>query len=261
MGKPTVAKPKGFILKMRLVAPDGTPFANRWYRVQWGNAVFPPPEQPAHQTDKDGALVMLLPAGSKTKPQGSLFVLDHDGTIEKTAWRIPLHIVDDPLAAALPELGQVPAPPTAGASADAWENYKNEVIKFRDTLLVPYREKLYLFEQEWEALREIVTWLPRPPKPNAPEEELIQAWSMFRAAHALASAAYETAWRLWNLAHLPLYAEPSYPLRGSDVPFLLRALARFARKRGERAQYHFDAAEKELDNLKRAHDLRGPLNP
>ena len=43
MAPPVAAKPQGFLLKMRLVAPDGTPFSGKSYRVQWGPKTVPQP--------------------------------------------------------------------------------------------------------------------------------------------------------------------------------------------------------------------------
>ena len=51
MAPPITAKPQGFVLKMRLVSPKGTPFANRDYRVEWNGKTLPaPPASPRRGT-------------------------------------------------------------------------------------------------------------------------------------------------------------------------------------------------------------------
>lgn len=263
MAGPIAAKPKSFMLKMRLTAPDGAPFADKSYRVKWGNKLTPPPSLPPRQTDKDGALSILLDGGPVGAPQGELQIIDRDrakGT-ENVVWRIPLQIADDPPAAALPAIEPMPAPPPAGASNEVQEEYEKELARYEMRILVPLREHMVEFLQQWEAVRNVVTTLPLPPSPTMTDSELWAAWVMLCQAYALVQAGYEASWRLWNLAHLPVDKEPSFPIFGSDVPPLQRALARFARMRSVSAAFPMVAVPDELKNVQAVHDKRGPVRP
>lgn len=257
----TAAKPKAFMLKMRLVAPDGTPFAGKYYRVKWGDKIHPPKALPPRQTDKDGALSELLHGGSSTVPQGELQVIEHGSNGEAVVWSIPIQIVDDPPAAALPAIEPFPLAPNAGASQDELIEYEKELTRYMMRVLAPLREKMQEFLQTWDAMRQVVTTLPLPPSPTASDGELWAAWVSLNMAYALVSAGYEAAWRLWNLANLPQDKEPSFPIFGSDVPPLQRALARFARMRGVSAAFPMVAVPDELKNVQAVHDKRSLLRP
>ena len=260
MAGPSAAKPRSFMLKMRLVAPDGAPFADKSYRVMWGTKLYPPAPLPARKTDKDGALSMLLEGGPTA---GELQVIDRDPVSgkETVVWSIPLQIADDPPAAALPAIEPMPAPPADGATDQQTEEYEKELVRYRARVLAPIREHMQEFLQEWDAVRNVVTTMPLPPSPTTTDDELWAAWVVLSQAYALVSAGYEAAWRLWNLADLPLDREPSFPLMGSDVEKLQRSVSRFARRRGPGSGVPLIAVPGELDKLKEIHDKRGSLNP
>jgi hypothetical protein len=128
-------------------------------------------------------------------------------------------------------------------------------------VLAPIREHLEEFYQQWDAVRNVVTTLPPRPSPTASDPELWAAWVALVQAYALVQAGYEASWRLWNLAHLPVDKEPSFPIFGSDVPPLQRALARFARIRGVSGVFIMSAVPDELKNVQEVHDKRGPMRP
>jgi hypothetical protein len=263
MAGPVAAKPKSFMLKMRLTQPDGTPFAERSYRVKWGNKLIPAEALPPRKTDKDGALGMLLDAGPAGAPQGELLVVERDrvSAKETVVWKIPLRIVDDPPAAALPAIETMPVPPAEGSSDEVVTEYEKELARYEMRVLVPIREHMVEFLQQWDAVRNVVTTLPLPPSPTATDSELWAAWVLLCQAYALVQAGYEASWRLWNLAHLPVDKEPSFPIFGSDVPHLQRALSRFARIRGVTTGFPMVAVPDELKNVQAVHDKRGPMRP
>ena len=117
----TAAKPKAFMLKMRLVAPDGTPFKHRPYRIKWGDKVLPPEGKPPYETDGQGAISLLLDQGPTFGAVGELRMVTKDRGgqgPETVVWIIPLKIPDSPFIAPLPGVGEAPVKPDANAGAD-----------------------------------------------------------------------------------------------------------------------------------------------
>lgn len=262
MAEFTVVKPMGFVLKMRLVAPDGTPFSSRFYRVNWCGKTYPPANLPPHQTDAEGSLQELLDSSQTPLVQlGELQVIEMNGPTEQVMWSIPLQIVEDPPSSVLPGTEDFPPPPGVGATEDDITEYTKTLAGHFIRVVPQLRNRLPEFYRAWDQLKLNVISLPLPPEPTANDWELAQAWAMLNGAHILVSDGFEVAWRLWNLADLPLAREPSFPLFGSDVEMLLRSLNRFARRRGPGPVLILMTMPDEVEKVKKTHDRRGPLVP
>jgi hypothetical protein len=258
MGTKVAAKPKGFLLKMRLVAPDGTPFGSRRYRIAWGNKLYPPASAPHAITDRAGSISMLLDGSIET---GELMLFEIVNGADRVVWSIPLQIAVDPPLAALPAIAPMPPPPPTTASPQQIVDYQKELARYRSTVLVELRERLQEMLQEWNQVQTVVTTLPLPPSPTSTDSELWAAWVLLSAGYALLSAGYEASWRLWNMALLPLEKEPEFPFFGSDVPKLERALGRFGRKRGDTSLGNLTGVPDALAEIINVHDKRGSLAP
>ncbi len=120
-------------------------------------------------------------------------------------------------------------------------------------------------EQAWKALAEVVTALPQPPQRGASDGELWKAFEVFAYFAALVSNGYEAAWRLYNLADLPLDEEPSLPFLASTFEALLRALDRFGYRHALPAPLARPVNVAEiplyLQKIQEVHDQRGRLVP
>ena len=259
-------KPMGFVLKMRLVAPDGTPFSSRFYRVNWCGKTYPPANLPPHQTDTEGSLQELLDASQSPLVQlGELQMLEMRGSLEQVMWSIPLQIVDDPPISVLPGIEGPPMPTIAGTSATE-EEISAYILRLAEYLVhvVPaLRQRLPEFSRAWGQIKGQVTTLGEMPQlgdSDVWDVAIELAWLRLCDAQLRVTAGFEAAWRLWNLADLPLAKEPSFPLFGADVEMLLRALSRFARRRGAGPVVMMMTILDELEKVKKAHDDRGPLN-
>ncbi len=251
------AKPPGFLLKMRVLAPDGVPFRERPFRVKWGDTLYPLPPKVPFKTDGDGALSIHLGEAMLTCPQGELQFIDGSG--ETVIWAIPLQIADEPeplTLEGLENVGPVPAPPVGAPSPDVIQAYDEECIRRRARVLAHIREHIRAFEQLWEDPVIDATQLPPVPPRIASDDELWDAWNKIVETAALAHDDYEAAFRLWNLADLPLPEEPMLPFMGSDLERLRRAASRFAYRHGLAS----DATWRQiLDHLVAVHDKRGSI--
>ena len=229
----TAAKPKAFMLKMRLVAPDGTPFAGRQYRVRWGSKIVPASPKPPLTTGDRGDVKVLLDAPLSGAPQGVLLLLEQVGSTEVVVWSIPLQITQDSAPVGMPGISVAPAPPAPShIRVDNWDErreYEENMRRYRETVVKTLRERMIEFWQAWDDIdTTVVSVLPLPPLQDASDDELWEAWQAFVAAYALVLNGYEAAWRLYNLGNLPIAREPTLPFLGSDFYALLRALTRFA---------------------------------
>jgi len=265
MTKQVAAKPQGFMLKMRLVAPDGTPFFQKWYRVKWGEKLIPPQSKPPMQTDSNGAVSVLLDAGRSAPPQGMLYVLERSTQNERVVWSIPLNIVEDPVPIALPKLDDFPVPPPQGASQERMEQHRQEVVDFIGRFVLPINEVPPVLEVPMRALRDIVATSPAGQEQHGTDDALWKAWEAFCVVFTLALHGYEAAWRLWNLGDLPLIEEPTFALLASDYEMLLRALDRFAYRHGLTSPLPRpatpDMVKACLDKIREVHDQRGIVSP
>lgn len=105
------AKPQGFIFKMRLVAPNGTPFGSMKYRLKWGSKLIPEPPLPPRTTGPNGEIAMLLDAAAAVPPQGVLLAIDQAGPNENIVWSIPLQLAQDPPPTGMPGIDRAPRSP------------------------------------------------------------------------------------------------------------------------------------------------------
>lgn len=248
------AKPAGFLLKMRVVAPDGVPFRNRPFRVKWGNTLSAP-----GKTDADGAISIHLDAGTLSAPQGEVQFMS--GSDEMVVWSIPLQIADEPepiTLEGLEDIGPAPAPPSANAGPDEIQAYDQECVRHRDRIVMHIREHIEEFEQIWDEPRIDASILPPPPPRMVSNDELLDAWNKLLESGAIVHDEYEAAFRLWNLADLPLPNEPSLPFMTSDREMLERAMARFAYRHGLTADEPMTGI---LEKLKAVHDKQGSVAP
>jgi hypothetical protein len=259
------AKPQAFMLKLRLAAPDGTPFFRRHVRVKWEDQMHPPPQKPPFETDAHGAISVLLPAPGRTAPHGELHVLDRVEQTEVVRWCIPLQIASDPPPAALPGIEEAPEPPAEGGGAPDLEKHEQAMVDYRARVLVQIRERIVELEQAWRALADVVTALPQPPQRGASDGELWKAFEVFAYFAALVSNGYEAAWRLYNLADLPLDEEPTLPFLASTFEALLRALDRFGYRHALPTPLPRPVNVAEipvyLQKIQEVHDQRGRLVP
>ncbi|MFO0758616.1 MAG: hypothetical protein U0359_19135 [Byssovorax sp.] len=253
------------MLKMRLVSPAGTPFADRGYRVVWNGKTIPEPPAPPEKTGTEGDLSMLLDAPLSVAPQGSLHVVDDAGGKETVVWSIPLQVVVDPPPTGLPGIDVAPTPPPAGATQREIEQYDDEMVRHRAKVLVQLHERLFELWQVWDDIERVVSVLPLPPEPGASDDDLWQAWQAFVEAYALVVNGYEAAFRLYNLADLPLDQEPSLPFLGADFYKLLRAMTRFAYRHKQSVPLPWPLTGTDvkpyLDEIIKTHDNRGPVSP
>jgi hypothetical protein len=258
VGGKVVAKPKSFLLKMRLVGPDGMPFVDRRFRIIWGRKAYPPQNLPPDVTDQDGAISVLLDGVAET---GEVVFYESVNGVERAVWSVPLQVAADPPIAALPAIAPMPPPPPSSASPQQVADYEKQLVRYRALVLVELRERLHEMLVEWNQVRDVVTTLPLPPAPSASDHELWAAWVLLSTAQAVLCAGFECSWRLWNLGLLPKDKEPSFPFFGSDVPGLLRAVGRFTRKRGDTGMPIFDGMPDALPEIVKVHDKRGAVAP
>ncbi len=76
--------------------------------------------------------------------------------------------------------------------------------------------------------------------------------------------AYQAAFRLWNLADLPLWVEPAIEMLSSDRELLLRAVQRFAFRHGLAQLPEPPTPESFkpiLQKIQEVHDVRGSVRP
>lgn len=226
----TAAKPQGFVLKMRIVQPDGTPFFSRSFRVKWGEALFPPENKEPFQTDKDGAFSVLLPEPPPVAPQGEVRFVDRSDRNEIVRWVIPVQIADPAPLFPFPALlsGYVPPPSHVEPSAQAEQADRR--TKYEQDVIRQIRENLGELQRFWGEMNQIVAVLPDAPLTSDPDARLIEAWEAAVLAYTAMVNGYEAAFRLWNMADLPLLLEPSIALLGADRDLLLRAIGRFAHR-------------------------------
>ncbi|MEZ4295388.1 MAG: hypothetical protein R3B70_10465 [Polyangiaceae bacterium] len=265
MPPPVTAKPQGFLLKMRLMAPDGTPFSGKKYRVKWGAKMVPEPPAPPRTTGGNGDIVLLLEAPGPTPPAGVLHMIEATGPQETIVWSIPLQIAQDPAPTGMPGIDRAPAPPPPTAPPSEVKRYDDEVRSYRVRVIGQLRERLYEFWQAWSELRAVLGLLPPPPLQPANDDELWLAWQMFMKVFALATKGYEAAWRLYNMADLPTQFEPTMPFLASDLEMLRRAMDRFAYRHGQETPIDWstivERMDEHLERILRTHDQRHDMNP
>ncbi|MEZ4301410.1 MAG: hypothetical protein R3B70_41130 [Polyangiaceae bacterium] len=265
MPPPVPAKPQGFVLKMRLVAPDGTPFFGKKYRVKWGPKMIPEPPAPPRTTGSNGDILMLLDAPMATPPAGILHVIEMNGPQETVVWSIPLQVAADPAPTGLPGIDRAPAPPPLTAPPSEVQRYEDEVRSYRARVLAQLRERLYELWQAWDELDAVFSVLPPPPLASATDDEMWEAWQLFMELFSLVSKGYEAAWRLYNMADLPTPFEPALPFLASDVDLLRRAIDRFAYRHGQEAPIEWAALGARMDDLLdrivATHDRRHDMHP
>lgn len=267
MPAPVTAKPQGFVLKMRLVAPDGAPFAGKKYRVKWGPKLIPEPPLPPRSTGPNGELAMLLDAPMSVAPQGTLLVIEQSGPAETVVWSIPLQLAIEPAPTGMPGIDRAPAPPPATAPQSEIQRHQDEVARHRIKVVAQLRERIYEFWQAWDELDATISVLPLPPLPSASDDELWEAWQHFVKIFDLVVKGYEAAWRLYNLADLPTGFEPTLPFLASDLEKLRRAMDRFAFRHKQDAPIplpefwddmdaYLTAMDGYLDEIIKTHDHR-----
>jgi hypothetical protein len=215
----------------------------------------------AHRTDDEGHVQELLDM-SKGVREGELQMTDlsADGK-ETVVWTIPIQAVEEPPAAALPGIEPFPLPPPASAPPSAMVDYEQQLGQYRARVLAPLKERLIELIQVWDQTQTSITTMPLPGPRTASDPELWGAWVVLCNAYAMIVGGYEAAWRLWNLADLPLDTEPKFPILSSDVPDILDALARFRRRRGILDPVPLSGVLDALDGVKEVHDGSGLLIP
>lgn len=258
------AQPPRFHLKMRLCTPNGEVFASRWFRVEWGGKLHPPPSSEPWRTDSHGALEVLLDDAPRASPQGHLHVIDRGEQGDRVVWNIPLYVADAPPPLSLPWDPALATPPHPGASRAEWAAYDAAVLHCDERTLGLLRERWSLFTQAWDEVSRRGATLSTRPERRLPDQELWRKWVELCSAMALAVREYEAAFRLWNLADLTLVRPPSWRSLAACKEALYRAVDRFAcrhelpaplvRPLAEALMPHY------LDKIKQAHDDRGPLS-
>ncbi len=269
MAATTAAKPQGFVLRMRLLSPSGRPFAKKQFRVKWAGKTYPLNQSDIWETDTNGSLSVLLEARPVGVPPGgedALQVLDS----ERVVWSVPLQVGEDPPPVAMPELDIDEAPPTPpgeGASQQEELEYQTKLVHFENLVLARLAkdEKLVVFQQSWDQLRDVVSALPgRITKGTSPGQLMVN-WELFCYYFALVIRGYEVAWRLWNLGDLPLMEAPTIQLLALDQEFLIRALDRFSFRFGLPVRSRDGVTPAMVEQcLKTAidvHDRRGRVDP
>ncbi|MBK8259606.1 MAG: hypothetical protein IPK82_43990 [Polyangiaceae bacterium] len=260
------AKPAGFVLKMRLVASDGTPFFRKWFRVKWGEKLIPPPSQPPLQTGRHGELSVLLEAPMARTPQGYLRVVDRDGPTETVRWTIPIQVAEE-VVSGFPVTERAPTPPPEPTpSQDSVEDYEKRLIKHKVKIVQSLRERMTEFWGEWDDVRPYGgPNFPLKPQIGASDDEMWEAWRNFLQAFALKLHGYESAWRLWNMADLPLDDVPQVEFLIAQLEQLVRAMERFAMRQGLPSPFSIPVeatvVETVLNQLKTVHDQRGKVVP
>lgn len=260
----TAAKPPGFLLKMRLIQPDGMPFFRRDFRVRWMATLYPPLSRPPFQTDSHGSLSVLLPEPTLASPVGHIEFVDRYENLEIVRWALPIRLADAAPLSPIPAIAEAPIlpPPTASPSEQA--DYRQRHRTYISEAVKIIRENLGEIYRFWNEVDEIVALLPDAPLSTTSDDELWAAWENLTAVHAVLVAGYEAAYRLWNLGDLPILQEPELMFLASDYEMLLRALDRFA-FRHELAPLPStptpEAMRPILDKLMEAHDQRGLLQP
>ena len=143
--------------------------------------------------------------------------------------------------------------------------YDDELARHRAKVIAALRGRLVEFLQAWDDLDRVVSVLPLPPGASASDGELWEGWQAFVEAHALIVNGYEAAFRLYNLADLPLDQEPTLPFLGSDFYKLLRAMTRFAYRHKQETPLPWplsaEVVKPYLDEIIKTHDAMGPLVP
>ncbi len=264
MPPPVTAKPQGFVLKMRLVAPNGTPFAGKKYRLKWGPKLIPEPPLPPRTTGPNGDLTMLLDAPMSMPPQGTLLVIEQSGPMETVVWSIPLQLAQDPAPTGIPGIDRAPAPPPATAPQSEIQRHQDEVARYRIKVVAQLRERIYEFWQAWDDLSTVISVLPLPPLPGS-DDDLWNAWQQFMEVFDRVMKGYEAAWRLYNLADLPTDFEPTMPFLASDLEKVHRAIERFAFRHDLEAPIPWPLPAEDMDEyvneIIKTHDRRQRLSP
>lgn len=267
MNKQAVAKAPGFVLKMRLVAPNGMPFKFRLFRVEWGGKLHPPAAMPPLQTDGQGALSILLDKIPVTAPSGELRVVSREGGKETILWSIQLLVPDDTPLSTMPAIEPAPQEPDpTSASPDEIVDYTDQMDRYRARVVNEVKEHRIDFFREWDEVAPMVTFLRNKPSLTELDRDIYEAWRQLMLAYAFVLNGYEASWRLWNLADLPLDDEPTLPFLAADFQKLLRALDCFGLRFDLPPLVLRDDGPPEalpayLEKLKQVHDKRGPLVP
>jgi hypothetical protein len=263
MNQGASAKPPGFLLKMRLVTPRGVPLARKRFRVEWGDKVYPLRGNEKWETDDHGALSVLLDEPRPLPPQGRLLMMDDD----RVVWSIALQICEDPPPVALPEIdaGSLPATPADMTVREEVLEYYSALAKVESRVAVQLEEKILELRKAWEQMAAIGAVLPGMDWEQHTAGDIVAAWRALAAAFALIIRGYEAAWRLWNLAALPLNEPPTVKLLASDTEALLRALDRFAYLHGLAAPLPRpvtpEAVGATVAKIQETHDKRGRVDP
>lgn len=264
MAAQTAAKPQAFVLKMRVVQPDGTPFFSRLFRVKWGEALFPPENKDPLQTDRDGALSVLLPAPPPVAPQGEVRFVERIDRTEIVVWSIPVQVAEPAPLFPFPALIESYVPPLSAAGAGGQPDLAERRRRYMEDAVRKIREDLGELYRFWGDHQDILGVLPPVPLATDPDGVLEQFLDEVILAYTAVVDAYQAAFRLWNMADLPLWEEPTIEMLSSDGELVLRAVQRFAFRQGL-AQLPVPPTPESfkpiLQRIQEVHDARGAIRP